>query len=276
MKTKMIKLCMVGILLVILFPSCSSSDDEQGQEQKNPNELVIEKVRDCVVSYGCPTLEEAEKRDIMVTYSFTDVINPYDAINEMKWRTNLYSYLDRYYNFIAYYAYYYSEVTWEATIEHQNGYSRQCARNIKLDIKYLGCTKNTPEKYIPQNVEDIHKTYADIEGEWTKDIETTGGNGNSGGNSGTSDDNNSSGSSSHQKEYLYQGSTSCYKNDGSSDVLYIYKKNGGSELRASWVSSAKGLDKGATMKIYYANKSVNGVYYQYYVAPYGICFYFNW
>ena len=273
MKKKCITLCMMGMILMFLFPSCSSSDDELGQGQKDPNELVVEKVRDCIVTYGCPTLEESEKTDFLTTVSYEDVVNPYNAIHEMKWRTSLYSYFDSSHNLIVYWAYYYSVVTWEATIEYQNGYHRKCARNIKLDIKYLGCSKNTPEKYKPKNEEDVHKTYDDIKEEWVEDYEIIEGNGNSGGgNSGTSDDNNTSSS----KEYLYQGSTRCYHENGSSDVLYIYKKNGGSELRASWVSSTKGLDRDATMKIYYANKSVNGVYYKYYVSPYGICYYFNW
>lgn len=276
MKIKTIALCMMGVILTFIFPSCSSSDDELKKEQKDPNELRIEKVRDCEISYGCPTLEESEERDIMITFSFDDVINPTEALREMKWRTLLHSYLDRYYNFIAYYAYYYSKVTWEATIEHQNGYSRQCARNIKLDITYLGCSKNTPDKYILQNENDVHKNFTDIEGEWTKDTETTGGNSSSSGNTDSSDGNNSGNSNSRQKEYLYLGSANCYKDDGTSDVLYVYKKNGGSELRASWVCSTDGLDKAATEKIYYANKSVNGVYYKYYIAPYGICYYFNW
>lgn len=276
MEKKIIALFMVGIILLFLFPSCSNSDDELEKEQNDPNELKIEKVRDCVVTYGCPTLEESEKCFTMISYSYDDVINPKEALNEMKWKKELYWYFDRHYNYIAYYAYYYSTVTWEATIEHQNGYSRQCARNIRLDIKYLGCTENTPENYIPQNEEDIHKTYDDIVGEWVKDIEYTGGSGSSSGNSGSSDNNNSDNSNSHQKDYLYQGSTTCYKEDGTSDVLYIYKKNGGSELRASWVCSTKGLDRAATERIHYANKSVNGVYYQYYINPYGLCFYFNW
>ena len=276
MKTKTVALFMMGMILLFLLPSCSSSDEDLGQEQKDPNELIIEKVRTCEVTYGCPTLEESEKTDIMISYSFDDVINPDDALNEMKWRTELYWYFDAYYNIISYNAYYYSKVTWDATIEHQNGYSRHCSRNIKLDIIYLGCSKNTPEKYIPKNTEDIHKTYDDIEGEWFKDSDMTGGSGDSGGNSGTTDEDNSSSSNSHQRDYLYQGSASCYKEDGTSDVLYVYKKNGGSELRASWVYSEKGLDRAATEKVHFASKSVNGVYYKYYIMPFGICYYFNW
>ena len=87
MKTKTIALCMMGMILLFLLPSCSSSDEDLGQEQKDPNELIIEKVRTCEVAYGYPTLEEAEKTDIMVSYSYDDVINPNDALKEMKWRT---------------------------------------------------------------------------------------------------------------------------------------------------------------------------------------------
>lgn len=177
-----------------------------------------------------------------------------------------------------YYAYYYSKITWEATIEHQGGHSRQCSRNIQLDIKYLGCSKGTPEEYIPQNEQDVHQTYPDIEGAWVKDPDSNNVDSNTGGsNSGNEDSSyNNDYSDSKQKDYLYVAHVICDSEKGDSDDLYIYKKNGGSEIRASWVYSSKGLDLAATEKVHYANKSVNGTYYKYYICPYGISFYFNY
>ena len=130
-----------------------------------------------------------------------------------------------------YYAYYYSKITWEATIEHQGGHSRQCSRNIQLDIKYLGCSEGTPEEYIPQNEQDVHQTYPDIEGAWVKDPDSNNVDSNTGGsNSGNEDSSyNNDYSDSKQKDYLYVAHVICDSEKGDSDDLYIYKKNGGSK-----------------------------------------------
>ncbi len=262
------------IIGICAFCSCSSSstDDEYIDD---PNELTIEKVRDCSISLGCETLEEAERSDLLTFAYDTDVLNPTDAFNELKWRKELYHYFD-FGTLYMFFAYYYSVVTWEATIEHQGGYSRKCSRNIKLDIKYLGCSQGTPERYIPKNEQDVHKTYPDIEGEWIKDSNFNKGDEDvSGGNSG-SDNDDSGSNNNHQRDYLYVTKVNCYKENLDSDDLYIYKKNGGNEIRASWVYSAKGLDLAATEKVHYANKNINGTFFKYYINPFGICWYFNY
>lgn len=100
-----------------------------------------------------------------------------------------------------------------------------------------------------------------MESEWVVISNSSGGS--------TSDDDNPTAT----KEYSYHCKTTCYHQNGDSDNLYIYKK--GTDYRASWVYSAKGLDKVATENIYSGINTINGVQYSYYIQPFGLTYCFN-
>lgn len=161
------------------------------------------------------------------------------------------------------------KIEWEDYYETKPGYYRYCRKNIKLSQTYLYCTPKTPSDSIT-NKGTATITLKDEIDEWTKIEEYTGGSTSGGNNS------DESSSSNKQRDYLFVTSTTCYRENGDKGKLYIYKKNGGSEIRASWEYSAKGLDRAATEAVHHANKSINGVYFKYYICPYGISWYFNY
>lgn len=169
----------------------------------------------------------------------------------------------------SYYAYYSAIVEWDDYAEYKeyNGITegRSVQKNIKCTVKYVGCTTGTPSQYVPVATPPEVTTYPACEGEW---ILITSGSGSGGSSSG-----GSSGGTISTDEYSYYCKTTCYKTNGESDDLYIYKK--GSDYRASFSNEYTSLDKSATLAIITGSATIDGTNYSYYVQPFGICFYFN-
>lgn len=263
-----------------MFTACSSSDNDEEKAAQNSIKFIehhvdtygVQEVNDgTVIRYTCSTCDQFSnpaKNDVkdLVYLTTTTIREPRDGGNTV----------------IVYskqcFAFYYSTVERDLYYEYKDGNRRQLQKNIKLTIKYIGCTPETPKDLIPTDTETKHISYPDIVGEWMPDINppsfpSSGDSGNSGSES---DSGSGSSGSSKVREYVYQGSTSCYNEDGRSEVLYIYKSSKNGRVRASWVYDSNGLILGATMEIHSGGKSIGGRYYGKYVCPFGICYYFNW
>lgn len=63
-------------------------------------------------------------------------------------------------------AFYNSTVERDFCIEYKDGYKRIMQKNIKLTIKYIGCSSDTPSEKIPTDTETKVITYPDIVGDW--------------------------------------------------------------------------------------------------------------
>jgi hypothetical protein len=166
----------------------------------------------------------------------------------------------------SFYAYYSAIVEWDEYTEYKEYKGIKEARSVQKDIKctvlYVGCTTGTPSKYIPIPTSPEVSTYPAKEGEWA--VISTGSN-NSGGSS--------SGGNISTHDYKYYCCTTCYKKNGDSDKLYIYKKD--YTYRGSWVYDSKGMDKANTMTIYLEPATIDGTTYSYYISNYGTTYYFN-
>ena len=66
-------------------------------------------------------------------------------------------------------AFYNSTVERDFFVEYKNGYKRIIQKNIKLTIKYIGCSSDTPSEKIPTDTETKVITYPDIVGDWVVD-----------------------------------------------------------------------------------------------------------
>lgn len=66
-------------------------------------------------------------------------------------------------------AFYNSTVERDFCVEYKDGYKRFMQKNIKLTIKYIGCSSDTPSEKIPTDTETKVITYPDIVGDWVVD-----------------------------------------------------------------------------------------------------------
>ena len=66
-------------------------------------------------------------------------------------------------------AFYNSTVERDFCVEYKDGYKRIVQKNIKLTIKYIGCSSDTPSEKIPTDTETKVITYPDIVGDWVVD-----------------------------------------------------------------------------------------------------------
>ena len=66
-------------------------------------------------------------------------------------------------------AFYNSTVERDFCVEYKDGYKRFMQKNIKLTIKYIGCSSYTPSEKIPTDTETKVITYPDIVGDWVVD-----------------------------------------------------------------------------------------------------------
>lgn len=288
----------LAINSVLLVISCSKDDNdilggENHTEKVDSNKVESKMIKKNSCHYGFKDEEEAKLYESNSYYrmSFDSYANdnmylypsstkPFlnYAVYEYKYDTQKYWVMfgkKHYYTETTFcYSYYSYQIEWEDYYETKPGYYRYCRKNIKLSQTYLYCTPKTPSDSIT-NKGTATITLKDEIDDWTKIEEYSGGS-TSGGNNSGGNNNDESSSSNKQRDYLFVTSTTCYKENGDNDKLYIYKKNGGSEIRASWVYSANGLDRAATEVVHYANKSINGVYFKYYICPYGISWYFNY
>lgn len=66
-------------------------------------------------------------------------------------------------------AFYNSTVERDFCVEYKDGYKRFMQKNIKLTIKYIGCSSDTPSEKIPTDTDTKVITYPDIVGDWELD-----------------------------------------------------------------------------------------------------------
>lgn len=66
-------------------------------------------------------------------------------------------------------AFYNSTVERDFCVEYKDGYKRFMQKNIKLTIKYIGCSSDTPSEKIPTDTETKVITYPDIVGDLVVD-----------------------------------------------------------------------------------------------------------
>ena len=71
--------------------------------------------------------------------------------------------------YVSCWAFYNSTVERDFCVEYKDGYKRLIQKNIKLTIKYIGCTSCTPTEKIPTDTETKVITYPDIVGDWVVD-----------------------------------------------------------------------------------------------------------
>lgn len=196
-------------------------------------------------------VERSEVRELLYSY---DTEEYYMIFNKPHYYTVTHKF----------YAYYSAIVEWDAYDEYMASGSITEVRSIKKDLKctvqYVGCTEGTPSMYIPTVTSPKVTKYSDIVGAWN--VVSEG-----------SDLEDPSGGDISTKKCSYYCSTTCYNENLGYDDLFIYKN--GSEYRASWEYSAKGISLGATMKIYREPNNIDGMQFKYYVIPMGLNFYFN-
>lgn len=180
------------IYALCMFTACSSSDNNEEKATQNSVKFVehhvdtygVQEVNDgTIIRFTCSTCDQfpnPAKKDAkdLVYLTTTTIREPRNGGNTV----------------IVYnkecFAFYYSTIERDLYYEYKEGYKRQLQKNIKLTIKYIGCTPETPNDKIPRDTETKHISYPDIIGEWMPDI-LEGEDGGSG-SSGTGSDENTS------------------------------------------------------------------------------------
>lgn len=279
-------MCISSFLL-----SCSNSDDDFADDKEKEEKSEIIFIGTSCYTCGYSTLEDAcEGKQTVGSYldygsryplpcdiieSLKESVLLYSALEEETVKIGNYYYKD--YNYVSYYKYYYSEATWDIYEEHFKNEYRVIYKNKKAIIKYLGCSKGTPDKYVPKDEKsETVITFDDEYRGWqTKSSGeiTTGGSGNSG----NEDSGNESGTTNtRERECEYVTHVTGYEEafDYRPTDIYIYKRRSDGRIRASFVEDRKGLALGATEAVSSCTEKINGQYCNKYIAPYGLKVYF--
>lgn len=263
------------VLALFMLCACSSGSDDPAAEPEE--RYYTSDVEHLSYQLGFKSGEEGNLYEsnsyaaiaIGESWNMARIFVP-SVVKEPDARRLVYSYdtEERYFTWThEFYAYYSVVVEWDSYSEFKEydgvTQTRDVIKNLKCTVTYKGCTSGTPSQYIPNNTAPEVTTYPDTQSQWVVI--------NSGSNPGVPSPGNDNPVAT--KEYSYHSKTTCYHQNGDSDNLYIYKK--GTDYRASWVYSAKGLDKVATEKIYSGINTINGVQYSYYIQPFGLTYCFN-